>query len=213
MITVEQYEIKICVNIKNMRPFDEANRLGEDQCAFVTKDLGNRSMIDYSLYNNFFTSSCKEGDQNKMTEFMVNNPNLHFRDGYGFASSCVVDNDSALRNKSKITHDRERISLCSRWYTAVPSLGKGGLIPNIESRLKYGGDTSDLRDCDRVTEKDFNRFTPLPGCMAENIQNPDHIVEKWTRGGEFTRDYVRSDKYLQKCGFANDGKMWRRVEA
>jgi hypothetical protein len=146
-----------------------------------------------------------------MSEFMTNNPNLHYRDGFGVASSCVVDADSEMRNNGKMTNDRERVQLCTRWYTAVPDLGKGGLIPNIESRLKYGADTSDIRSCDRVTEKDFNRFIPLPACMAQSIQNPDNIVQKGPRGGEFTRDYVRNDEYLKQCGFQNDGKMWRRA--
>jgi hypothetical protein len=193
-----------------MRPFDEENHLSQDDCALLARTLVNKSIADYTLFNNFFTANCKGGQTEKISEFMTNNPNLHYRDGYGFASSCGVDNDSELRNNSKMTHDREKIALCTRWYTAVPDLGRGGLIPNIESRLKYNEDTSDLRDCDRVTEKDFNRFIPLPKCMADNVQNPEHIVEKWTRGGDFTRDYVRSDGYLEKCGFYSDGKVWRR---
>lgn len=195
-----------------MRPFDEENRLSQDDCALLTRSLVNKSIASYSFFNNYFTANCDKDDNGKMNEFMVNNPNLRFKDGFGFTTPCVVDTDSELRNNAKMTNDRERVSLCTRWYTAVPALSKGGLIPNIESRLKYNGDTSDIRECDRVTEKNFNRFIPLPKCMAQNIQNPEHIVEKWTRGGEFTRDYVRSDDYLQKCGFYNDGKMWKRAQ-
>ena len=194
-----------------MRPFTEENRLGQDDCALLTRSLVNQSISDYRFFNNFFTGSCEADDKNKMAEFMTNNPNLHYRDGYGNASSCVIDADSELRNNGKITNDRERVQLCTRWYTAVPDLGRGGLVPNIESRLKYGADTSDIRSCDRVTEKDFNRFIPLPPCLAQSIQNPDNIVQKGPRGGEFTRDYVRNDEYLKQCGFQNDGKMWKRV--
>lgn len=193
-----------------MRPFDEENHMSQDDCALLTRTLVNKSISDYMLFNNFFR--CHENDKDKMEDFVVNNPNLRYKDGYGFAASCVVDNDSEMRNNAKLTNDRERVSLCTRWYTAVPDLGRGGLVPNVESRLKYNGDTSDIRDCDRVTEKDFNRFIPLPRCMADNVQNPEHIVENWTRGGEFTRDYVRSNSYLEKCGFYNDGKLWRRVQ-
>jgi hypothetical protein len=196
-----------------MRPFDEENRLSQDDCALLTKSLVNKSIASYAFFNNYFTANCEKDDNKKLQEFLVNNPNLHFKDGFGVTTPCVIDTDSELRNNAKMTNDRERVSLCTRWYTAVPALSKGGLIPNIESRLKYNGDTSDIRECDRVTEKDFNRFIPLPRCMADTIQNPDNIVEKWTRGGEFTRDYVRSDSYLEKCGFYNDGKMWRRVQA
>lgn len=195
-----------------MRPFDEENQLSQDDCALLTRSFANKSISDYTFFNNYFTASCKPGDNEKMSEFMIKNPNLRFRDGYGVSTSCVIDNDSELRNKGKLTNDRERTSLCTRWYTAAPDLGRGGLIPNIESRLKYGGDTSELRECDKITERDFNRFIPLPPCMAENVQNPENIVEKWTRGGEITRDYVRSNQYLEKCGFYTDGKLWRRTQ-
>uniref|UniRef100_A0A6C0BFK4 Uncharacterized protein n=1 Tax=viral metagenome TaxID=1070528 RepID=A0A6C0BFK4_9ZZZZ len=193
-----------------MRPFDEENRLTQDDCALMTRSLVNKSISDYMFFNNYFTAECKEEKQDKMQEFMTNNPNLRFKDGYGFTTPCVVDMDSEMRNNSKLTNPRERVSLCSRWYTAVPNLGRGGLVPNIESKLKYSGDTSAIKDCDRLTEKDFDRFIPLPSCMADNIQNPNNIIEKWTRGGDFTRDYIRSDSYLEQCGFYNDGKMWRR---
>lgn len=192
--------------------FNEENQLSQDDCELLTKTLVNRSISDYRFFNNYFTGTCSEEDQEKMTEFMVNNPNLRFKDGFGVSTACVIDNDSEVRNNGKLTNDRERNSLCTRWYTAVPDLGRGGLIPNVESKLKYSEDTSDIKDCDRVTEKDFNRFIPLPSCMASTIQNPENIIPKWTRGGEFTRDYVRSDAYLEKCGFYNDGKMWRRKE-
>ena len=35
-------------------------------------------------------------------------------------------------------------------------------------------------------------------CVAE-VQNPDHIVPRWTRGGEDTRNYINRKKFLEKC--------------
>lgn len=194
-----------------MRVFDQANTLKQEQCEYISKINANESMVNYRLFNSYVTNNCVDKcNTYKLNEFVTDNVNLRYKDGVGNIPSCSVDVDSELRNKFTMGY-KGRDTLCTRWYTAVPNLGKGGLIPNIESRLKYNEDTSDIRDCDRITEKDFNRFIPLPSCMAINIQNPENIVEKWTRGGEFTRDYVRNDNYLQKCGFINDGKMWRRV--
>lgn len=193
-----------------MRPFDEENHLSQDECAILTKALANKSIEDYTFFNNYATSDCKTKSNEEMLDFVLANPNLRFKDGYGVSTSCVIDNDSELRNNAKMTSNRERTPLCSRWYTAVPNLSRGSLIPNIESQLKYNGDTSDIRVCDKITEKDFNRFIPLPRCMAENVQNPENIIEKWTRGGDITRDFVRTNEYLEKCGFYSDGKMWRR---
>ena len=192
-----------------MQVFDDQNKLSQDTCEIEMKNHVNKSISDYLLFNNYF--ECKGNEQKHLHTFVTDNINLHYKDGFGFTSPCFIDDDSLLRNKAIMTNDRERTFLCTRWYTAVPNLGKGGFIPNIESRLKQGEDTSDIKDCMRVTERDFNRFIPLRSCLANAIQNPDNIVEKWTRGGDFTRDYVRNDEYLEKCGFRNDGKMWRRA--
>lgn len=195
-----------------MRAFELENRMGQDQCNLVSKEFSNKSINDYNLYNMYFTSDCK-ADNEKMNEFMFENPNLRFRDGYGFTNSCVVDMDSALRNDKMMTNDRTKTQLCVRWNKAVPDLGKGGLIPNIDSALKNGEDTSALRSCDKVSEKDYERFTPLPGCLANTIQNPRHIILPFTRGGDITRNYVFSNSYLEKCGFAYNGQYYEKIKS
>jgi hypothetical protein len=144
-------------------------------------------------------SDCKE-DNEKIIDFMSDNPNLHFRSPYGFTDSCVVDLDSEMRNSSRATHDRTKIQLCSRWHVAAPNLHKGGLVPNIESKLKNPEDTSVIKVCDRVTEKYFDRNIPLIGCQGSTIQNPDHIIMPITRGGEITRNYIFNDPNALKCG-------------
>ena len=191
-----------------MKVFDDQNRLTMDQCAILSKDLQNKSVSDYVLYNMYPTSSCR--DDEKLREFTVQNPNIRFRDGFGNVSSCTVDVDSDFRNNSKQTNFREKEQLCTRWHQAVPDYGRGGLIPNVESRLKYNEDSTKWRRCDIVTEKDFNRFIPMIDCLAGTIQKPENLILPFARGGDFTRDYMKSDTYLEKCGFENDGKTWKR---
>lgn len=195
-----------------MRVFELENRLTTDDCAMVNREFVNKSMNDYNLYNMYFMSDCQV-DNEKMKTFMYENPNLRFKDGYGFTNSCVVDLDSALRNDSKLTHDRTKIQLCTRWNKAVPNLGKGGLIPNIESQLKNGEDTSAIRVCNRVAEKDFDRFIPLPGCLGPTIQNPQHIILPFTRGGDITRNYIFNNSYLEKCGFKFNGMYYEKQKS
>jgi hypothetical protein len=195
--------------IRNMRQFINENRLTTDNCALLTKELQNKSMNDYYLTNTFSTSSCKDEG---LKDFMISNPNLTYRDGYGFASACVIDEDSELRYNSKLTNFREKEQLCTRWYQAGPNVGKGGLIAPVESRLKLGEDTSPIKECDIVSEKQFPVFVPMIGCLRENVQNPENIILPFERGGAPTRDFVLKDEFLEKCGFVNDGKMWRRQE-
>ena len=192
-----------------MKVYNYENRLSVDNCAQLTRELQNSSVNDRMLYNNYFTNDCK---CEILNDYLFEN-NLVVKDGYGFTTGCTVDLDSELRVNSLLTHDKEKIQLCSRWHTGVPNLQNGGLIPNVESRLRNGDDTSDIRSCDKIVEREYDRFVPLVGCLAGTIQNPKYVVEPWTRGGAQTRNDVRSIEYLEKCGFENNGKNWVRKEA
>jgi hypothetical protein len=193
-----------------MRQFDNFGRLADDKCALVTKELQNRSIGDYMLYNSFVTSEPKR-DLKEFKDFVVNNQNLRYKDGYGFLNGNVVDTDSDIRNGAKFTNDREKSQLTTRWYQAVPSFNKGGLIVNVDTRLKFAEDTSFIRSCQKTSEKDFDRFIPLTPCLADVVQNPEHIIPKWVNGGESTRNYVHDAEFLQQCGFVNNGTGWVRA--
>ena len=192
-----------------MRVYELGNGLNTDKCATVNRELVNKSIFDHATYNNFFLSDCK-CDNTKMVDFMTDNPNLHYRDGYGFTNGCVVDSDSAMRYESRITHDKTRIQLCTRWDQAVPDLGKGGLLPNIEDKLKNSEDTSFIRDCDKLSEKNFDRNIPLIGCLAPTIQDSSHIIMPFTRGGDITRNYIHENNYMEKCGFKFNGNFYEK---
>ena len=178
-----------------MRVFELQNRLSTDDCALETKDLQNKSIADYIMFNMYPTADC--GDtRTKLEEFMVENPNLVYRDGFGNVNSCTVDDDSGIRNDpTKITHFKEKHQLCTRWHQAVPDYGKSGLVPNVESSLKMGADTSYLRSCDRITEKTFDVFVPFNTC---GLLNPD-VVPPFEMEVS-TRDFVREDDYAKRCG-------------
>ena len=184
------------------------NGLKDDVCTQKTKELENRSMINYDLYNYYYTHDCK---CDLFTDTILDN-NLVAKDGFGFTPGCTVDTDSELRNNSKMTHGKEKIQLCSRWAQGVPNINKGGLVPNLESRLLSPDDTSDIRDCNKLSEKSYIPYTfyNMVPCLENNIQNPEHIIEKWIRGGSSTRQDMVSSTYLEKCGFVNDGKQWTR---
>jgi len=193
-----------------MKLYRSENKLTVDNCAQMTKELENRSVQDRQLYNYYYTNDCKCDIQD---DFLFDN-NMVVKDGYGFTSGCVVDADSELRiNGAGLTHDREKIQLCTRLNTGGPNINKGGLIPNIDTRLKNGDDTSYIRDCDKISEHDYNRWIPLVGCLGPTIQNPDYIIPPWQWGGAATRLDVRSTEYLEKCGFVNNGKNWARKDA
>lgn len=188
-----------------MSDFLEQNRLSTDTCAMMSKELQNQAMNMYTMYG---TMEC---DNTQILEFTARNPNLHYRDGVGNANACVIDEDSELRLNSRLTNLREKDQLCTRWYQAGPNIGKGGLIANVESRLILSDDTSQTYCQDVLAERNFDRFVPMLGCLKTAVQNPDNVIAPFQRAGEMTRDFVKDDAYLKKCGFVNDGKTWRRA--
>jgi hypothetical protein len=193
-----------------MKVYRSENRLTIDNCAQFTKELQNKSVEDRQLANFYYTNDCK---CEVLDDFLFDN-NMVVKDGYGFTNGCSVDADSELRiNGSGLTHDKEKIQLCARVNTGGPNINKGGLIPNIDSRLKNAEDTSRWRSCDKISEHDFDRWVPFVGCLAPTIQNPDYIIPPFVRGGVPTRWDVRSTEYLNKCGFENNGKNWVRKQA
>lgn len=193
-----------------MKVFNQENRLTVDNCAQVTRELQNDSIQDRQLYNFYYTNDCKCP---VLDEFLFEN-NMTIKDGYGFTSGCSVDTDSDLRLNGKVTHDKARIQLCTRAELGVPNLNKGGFIPNIESRIRFGDDTSSIRSCGyKLAEVDFNRNVPLVGCLASTVQNPKYIIEDWTRGGDWTRNDILTNEYMDKCGFKQNGQNWARKTA
>jgi hypothetical protein len=179
-----------------MRVFEQENRMTSDECAFQSKESQNKFISEYVLFNVHNTSTDCQNKKEKLTEFMINNPNLNMRDGFGNANSCTVDQDSSIRNDpTKITNFKDRNQLCTRWHQGVPNYTHAGLVPNVESSLKFGNDTSYIRNCDRVTEKGFDVFVPFNTC---GLLNPDVIPP--FESGVSTRDFVRNDDYAKRCG-------------
>ncbi len=193
-----------------MRTFENQSRLGTDECAINAKDYQNISMNDYYLWNTY-NNKCNAQEEQKIEDFAANNNNLHYRNGYGFTTSCHVDKDTELRLNAKITNEKAKTQLFHRFYQANPDLSRGVSLPNLESRLLQGDDTTQLRQCDKLPEKDFSRFVPLLPCLQDSVQNVKHIVEPWTHGGDNSRILMRDSEQLKKCGFKHNGKTWVRT--
>lgn len=193
-----------------MRYFDFGNRLSQDACAQVVRENENQSALTYSIYNTYNIEACEKKNQ-ELNEFIAENPNLRYREGYGFGNPCLIDNDSKLRNEAVWTNPREKQQLNVRFFHAVPDISHGAFIPNTESMLKVGAlDTTEQRQCDRVTEKNFNRFVPLNNCMRGFVQGYADATPDWEgQFGQSSREIVRSKDFLQGCGYQFDGRVWK----
>ena len=181
-----------------------------DSCWMNAKDLKNKEIKSYNLYNNTFAKD--EEPYGSLPPIVFDHVNLRGRPGYGLSDDYLIDVYSSLRNNPmSLTKDRSHIQLFSRTFSANPKLtGTPGdinkeldVLTGSDSRLlppTKDKDSSFLRENIEPTfnkaimEQQFDRFIPLVDCMKD-IQDPEHIVPSWTRGGDDTRSYENKLKY------------------
>jgi hypothetical protein len=191
--------------------FDNEHRLGSDACWKDAQKTQSGKINEYYLYNPYKTnvSNC-ENNENTLRTFMAEN-HMNYKEGYGFANSCHIDDDTKLRNNSKITHGKCKNQLSTRLFTSGPDLSVGGFEPVLESRITQGENTSlDSKVCESYNGKGFETMTPLISCLKKEVQNPEHIVPKWIRGGESTRDHMKQKEFLEKSGYVFDKNVWQK---
>jgi hypothetical protein len=145
----------------------------------------------------------------RLKNFQCANENLNYFDGYGNANICDIDGDTNIK-RSLLTHDRARCALNTRTFVAVPSMDHGGLIPDVDTKIKSGG--FDAGGCQTrcpayIAEADYSRFTPLVKCVQPRAHNPKL---SYTITGKNSRDVVRSDDWLQACGYEHKNGVWTK---
>lgn len=184
--------------------FLDSRRLCSDDCANEAKDTQNDNMFNYSVYQ-YLPVPC-ESPKPRFPTFSYDHINLRGRPGYGVADDCLIDQDSAFRNDpAQMTRDRCPIQLFTRVFQGCPNLKPGVPNPDLEMPIQQGLSSGTLEGiqypCKKaIMEMTFNKPVPLVDCMKD-IQDPDHLVEPWVRGGDVTRDYVKRQEFLQKkCG-------------
>ena len=181
--------------------FDAENRLRSDGCALGLRVDDTKKLADYTFLN-FRDLPCVE--KGRMRDFAGEYRNLQPWDGYGY-DTTAIDIDSRFRYASdSLTHGKCRQQLSNRTFQAVPLLQRGTVLPGLESRLLSGHDTSRLRECDRVAEKQLlsNAFHP---CL-DNVVEPSGC----RIGLRSSRDIARSREFLLSLGYVYDGRVWRR---
>ena len=178
--------------------------VNSDTCWMNAKDNNNISLEKYSLYYN--DSSKEKNNYGSLPHITFDHVNLRGRPGYGLSDDYLIDNYSELRNNpNSMTRDRCSIQLTTRLFSGGPKLyGKNRDI-NKELDFLSGSDSRNIYDynnenikCNKsIMEKSMNNMIPLLDCIKE-VQNPENIVPRWTRGGDDTRSYINKLKF-SKC--------------
>jgi hypothetical protein len=179
--------------------------LNSDICWTNAKENFNNQIEKYTLYSNDQFKEVKSSGS--LPSVFAEHANLRGRTGFGLTDDYLVDVYSSLRNdEGMMTRDRCPIQLYTRTFKGGPRLrGQVGDI-NKELDVLSGSDTRMLPIssglavlCSNKTlmEATTNKLPPLQEHIKE-VQNADHIVSAWTRGGEDTRSYLSKIKYVRR---------------
>jgi hypothetical protein len=183
--------------------FLNSRRVCSDDCAKEARDNQNDALYGYNMYRHAYIP-C-ETPNPRMPNFTYEHVNLRGRVGYGLADDCLVDQYSELRNApTQLTRDRCPIQLFGRVFKGCPNLKPGVPNPDLEMPITQGMSSSTLEGiqypCKKaIMEETTNKFMPMQECVKE-IQEPQHVVEPWIRGGDDTRNYVKRMEFLAQCG-------------
>lgn len=197
-----------CTSFKNNCPvsFNGLSRLHDDPC-YEQGNAAQSALPGLRQLSNFY--DCNPIPQQTLS-IALNQPIMQFRDGYGSIGQkgALADTYSSLRNGDKgvqLTHKKGRQQLPVRPIRTVPFMGRGQGDTCMESSLKEGVTTNEKRQCNTLAEIYLpHQYTPLIGCLHEEVQNPVHILHEanqkdWIRGGYPSRQWVHQQKFNKRC--------------
>jgi len=177
--------------------FNTQNSVCSDDCWRSAKDNYNNEISNYHTFDNNFTE-CNSPNV-RMPLFYLEHENLRGRPGYGLSDSCLIDQyNSLVKNDDLITHDKCKLQVFERLFTACPSIKSSLGDINKELDVISGSDTNPFKCKKTLMEQQLYKFIPLIDCVKE-VQNPDNIVPEGIRGGEDTRSYINRLNFNKKC--------------
>ena len=186
-----------CSNLNNNKfVLDTKTRLNDDVCYETGENKQNNNINDYMLSN---YASC-ECNLDNVLNTSLENQGITVKDGYG-VSNCNIDNDSVLRQGTVKRHNKIDQQLFPRPYLTTPSVARGKVKPNLESKLL---NSQMVKRHGQMQFYDQSHvFTPLVPNLAKNIQTPDNIIQdhvtcNWVRGGISSRDSVKYADYMNR---------------
>lgn len=195
-----------CIN-KNINNNNKLNLYNSTRLINDTDDIDYQIKQSKSpgkyITSNYHSCTCKAEDISKVA---FSQPNIYFRDGYGWTSNkgCNIDSDSLLRNGSLITNPgTNKRQLFTRPYLSVPYKGNGK--SNCSKEVKVIKRNNKLKKKKEYeNKKKSDNFIPLVPSLKKNIQNVSHILSEdaqsgWIRGGIPSRQTGKNNNYQKGC--------------
>lgn len=177
---------------------NEQTNIKNDKCFNTFQDNNNMKLCEY----NFLPSLSSDNNSRNTYINSTNTRGILQNNNYDLRGNNI-DTSSTLR-KGNVENLSSKKELDTRLFPGAPLMSSGQSVlknPDLSSRLKYGEDTRVSKSANNVASYSINNFIPLVPNIAENIQNPEHIIPTyWVRGGMSSRSVVRNIDYLKSCG-------------
>jgi len=167
--------------------------------SFNNLNYNNNKLFDFN-----FTPPIKNLNNNSRNSYIDSTSTIGLIQDYNYdLNGTNIDENTLLRN-GIVRDDKSKKELYTRIFAGAPYLASGQSVlknPDLSSRLKYGEDTRSKKSGNSISSYSANNFIPLVPSIAENIQNPEHIIPTfWVRGGMSSRSVIRNIDYLKSCG-------------
>ena len=181
--------------------FNNLSRIGNDNSGIDQTSIQNSQSCSYLLQNYFSKDSTMKDTKSLATS----QPCVNYTGGLGLGiGGNNVDDSSKLLIGTIQTNPKSRIDLFQRPFATVPYLGRGSVVPLLESQIQQGENNTNKRTVTRLTEKNYSKYhsTPLIPEVKQNIQNPHNLIEGvaadgWIRGGLPSRELTRDKDFYK----------------
>jgi hypothetical protein len=178
---------------------NQSTNMKNDLCINNYYNINNNKIFEHS-----FIPLLSSNNSNNRTLYLnsTNNRGILQNNNNDVNGSNI--NESTLLRNGNPENNQSRKELDTRLFPGAPLMSTGQSIlknPDLSSRLKYGESARVSKSENDSSSYSANNFIPLVPMLAENIQNPDHIIPTyWVRGGMSSRTVVRNIDYLKSCG-------------
>jgi len=185
-----------CIEDTNFKGFNNNTRRNNEGSSINYKKEQDKKFSNYKIAN-YYNDFNREKFLKSLDHVGISTQSN--KDGYG----RVIDMESNLL-QSTMTNPKIKQQLTTRPFKGWPYMGAGEthiVNPDLYSKITSGTDTRVKKAADSLAGVSIDRFIPLVPCLAENVQNTEHIIpEYWVRGGESSRAHIQNIDYYKLCG-------------
>ena len=178
---------------------NQSTNIRNDTCFNGICDNNNNKIFEHS-----FMPHLLDNNTNNRNSYIDSTHNIGILQNNNYdISGSNINQSTALRNGNS-GNMTSRKELETRVFPGAPLMSNGQSIlknPDLSSRLIYGESSRVSKSENDASSYSANNFIPLVPMIADNIQNPEHIIPTyWVRGGMSSRTVVRNIDYLKSCG-------------